>query len=167
MSIFACFSAFSFKSKKIAWILLPLNCNFSGLGWDVLDFSKPVGRGGFGAHSNSKLVSQFLQTIFMCHKMSQNSTVFSVSYSSDCRWTSSLIKKYTKNLVQVTWLTQIIGLRQKIVVWTHIPLQSSKLTIFNDFNFTLIIITYKVTNASSSASNWEKNPKQQSFEVKP
>ena len=64
--------------------MLPLNCNFSGLGWDILDFSKPVGQGDFGAHSEPKLVSQFLQTKFLCHKMSQNSTVFSVSYSSDC-----------------------------------------------------------------------------------
>ena len=37
------FQHFSLKSCKIAWILLPLNCNFSGLGWCILDFSKLVG----------------------------------------------------------------------------------------------------------------------------
>ena len=39
------------KTSKNAQILLPLNWNFSGLGWCILDFSKPVGQGGFGAHS--------------------------------------------------------------------------------------------------------------------
>ena len=72
------------KTSKNAQILLPLNSNFSGLGWCILDFSKPVGQGGFGAHSKPKLVSQFMQTKFLCHKMSQNSTVFSVSYYRDC-----------------------------------------------------------------------------------
>ena len=42
-----------------------------------------MGQGGFGAHSEAKLFSQFMQTKFLCHKMSQNSTAFSVSYSSD------------------------------------------------------------------------------------
>ena len=56
-----------------------------GLGWGILDFSKPVGQGGFGAYSEAKLVSQFMPTKFLCHKMSQNSTVFSVSYSRDCK----------------------------------------------------------------------------------
>ena len=48
------------KTSKNAWILLPSNWNFSGLGWWILDFSKPVGQGGFGAHSESELASQFL-----------------------------------------------------------------------------------------------------------
>ena len=65
--------------------MLPLNCNFSGLGWWILDFSKPVGQGGFGAHSEARLVSQFMQTKFLCLTMSQNSTIFSVSYYRDCR----------------------------------------------------------------------------------
>ena len=56
--------------------MLPSSCNFSGLGWDILDFSKPVGQGGFGAHSEAKLVSQFMETKFLCHKMAQKSTVF-------------------------------------------------------------------------------------------
>ena len=43
-----------------------------------------MSQGGFGAYSEAKLVSQFLQKNFKCDKMSQNSTVFSVSYSSDC-----------------------------------------------------------------------------------
>ena len=43
-----------------------------------------MGQGGFGAHSEAKLVSQFMQTKFLCHKMSQNSTVLTVSSSSDC-----------------------------------------------------------------------------------
>ena len=72
------------KTSKNAQILLPLNCNFSGLGWGILDFLKPVGQGGFGEHSEAKLFSQFMQTKFLCHKMSQNSTVFSVSYYRDC-----------------------------------------------------------------------------------
>ena len=81
------------KISKNAQILLPINCNFSGLSWCILDFSKPVGQGGFGAHSEATLVSQFMQTKFLCHKMSQNSTVFSVSYSRDCTY---------KNLSQST-----------------------------------------------------------------
>ena len=72
------------KNKQKRQILLPLNCKISGLGWGILDFSKPVGQGGFGAYSEAKLVSQFMPTKFLCHKMSQNSTVFSVSYSRDC-----------------------------------------------------------------------------------
>ena len=47
------------KTSKNTQILLPLNWNFSGLDWGILDFSKPVGQGGFGAHSEPKLVSQF------------------------------------------------------------------------------------------------------------
>ena len=43
-----------------------------------------MGQGGFGAHSEAKLVSQFMQTKFLGHKMSQNSTVLTVSSSSDC-----------------------------------------------------------------------------------
>ena len=78
------FQHFPLKLRKIAWILLPLNCNFSGLGWWILDFSKPVGQGGFGAHSETKLVKQFLQTKLLCNKMSQNSTVRPVSSYSDC-----------------------------------------------------------------------------------
>ena len=70
------------KTSKNAWILLPLNCNFSGLGWCILDFSKPVCQVGFGAHFDAKLVSQFMQTKFLCHKMPPNSTVFPVSYST-------------------------------------------------------------------------------------
>ena len=81
------FQHFPLESCQIAWILLPSNCNFSGLGWGILDFSKPVGQGGFGAHSEPKLVSQFLQTKFLCHETPQNSTVFSVSYSRDCSTT--------------------------------------------------------------------------------
>ena len=34
--------------------MLPLDWNFSGLGWCTLDFSKPVGQGDFGAHSKAK-----------------------------------------------------------------------------------------------------------------
>ena len=49
-----------------------------------MDFSKPVGQGGFGAHFEAKQVSQFMQTKVLCHKMSQNSTVWAVSYSSEC-----------------------------------------------------------------------------------
>ena len=77
------------KISKNAQILLPINCNFSGLGWCILDFSKPVGQGGFGAHFEAKLVKQFMQTKLLCHKMSQNSTVRPVSSYSDC--TSSMI----------------------------------------------------------------------------
>ena len=47
-----------------------------------------MGQEGFGAHSEAKLVSQFMQTKFLCHKMSQNSTIFSVSYSRDCKYKS-------------------------------------------------------------------------------
>ena len=65
--------------------MLPLNCDFSGLGQCILDFSKPVGQEGFGAHNEAKLVSQFIQTKILCHKMSQNSTAFSVSYYMDCK----------------------------------------------------------------------------------
>ena len=65
--------------------MLPVNCNFSGLGWCILDFSKPVGQGGFRAHSEAKLVSQFMQGKFLRHKMSQNSSVMTVSYYTDCR----------------------------------------------------------------------------------
>ena len=80
------FYHFSSKTSKNASILLPLNWNSSRLGWWILDFSKAVGQGGFGKYSNAKQVSQFMQTKFSCHKMSQNSTVLAVSYSSDCRY---------------------------------------------------------------------------------
>ena len=43
-----------------------------------------MGQGGFGAHSEAKFGAQFMQTKFLCHKMSQNSTVLTVSSSSDC-----------------------------------------------------------------------------------
>ena len=72
------------NKQKIAQILLTLDCNFSGLGWWILDFSKPVGQVGFGAYSEAKLVLQFIPTKFLCHKMFQNCTVFSVSHSRDC-----------------------------------------------------------------------------------
>ena len=51
---------------------------------------------GFGAHSEDKLVSQFMQTEFLCHKMSQNSTVTTVSYYTDC--TSKFFGQTQKNL---------------------------------------------------------------------
>ena len=54
------------------------------MGWWISDFSKPVGQGGFGEHSKAKWVTQFLQTEYLGHKMSQNTTVWPVSYSSDC-----------------------------------------------------------------------------------
>ena len=47
------------------------------MGCGISDFLKFVGQGGFGAHSEAKLVTQFLPTKFLCHKMSQNSIVFS------------------------------------------------------------------------------------------
>ena len=78
------FQHFPLELSQIARILLPLNCNFTGLGWGILDFSKPLGQVGFRAHFEAKLVSQFMQTKFLCHKLSQSSTVFSVSYSRDC-----------------------------------------------------------------------------------
>ena len=74
------------KISKNAQILLPINCIFSGLGWCILDFSKPVGQGGFGAHFEVKLVKQSMQTKLLCYKMSQNSTVRPVSSYSDCRY---------------------------------------------------------------------------------
>ena len=43
-----------------------------------------MGQGDFGAHSEAKLVSQFMQTKFLCHKNSQNTPIFSVSYYRDC-----------------------------------------------------------------------------------
>ena len=61
------------------------NCKFSGLGWWIFDFSKLVGQAGFGAHSEAKLVSQFMQTKFLCHKKSQNTPILSVSYLSHCK----------------------------------------------------------------------------------
>ena len=85
-AIFLDFTEKCWKTSKNAQILLPLNCNFSALGWCILDFSKPVGQEGFGAHSEPKLVSQFMHTKFLCHEMFQNSTVFSVSYSRDCTY---------------------------------------------------------------------------------
>ena len=45
-----------------------------------------MGQEDFGKHFKAKLVSQFMQTKFSCHKMSQNSTVLAVSYSSDCTY---------------------------------------------------------------------------------
>ena len=48
------FSHFPSKSSKNASILLPLNCNFSRLGWCISDFSKPVGQVGFWAYSKAK-----------------------------------------------------------------------------------------------------------------
>ena len=41
------------KSGKNASILLPLNRNFSRLGWWILEFSKAVGQGGLGEHSKA------------------------------------------------------------------------------------------------------------------
>ena len=49
------------KSSKNASILLPIDCNFSRPGWWISNFSKPVGQKGFGAHSEAKKVSQFMQ----------------------------------------------------------------------------------------------------------
>ena len=43
-----------------------------------------MGQAGFGADSEAKLVSQFMQTKFLCHKKSQNTPILSVSYLSDC-----------------------------------------------------------------------------------
>ena len=42
---------------KSSWndsILVPLNSYFSGLGWSILDFSKPVGQRSFRAHYKAK-----------------------------------------------------------------------------------------------------------------
>ena len=50
-----------------------------------------MGQGGFGAHSEAKLVSQFMQTKFLCHKMSHNSTVLTVSSFNDCMCCHSLV----------------------------------------------------------------------------
>ena len=83
-AFFHVFLHFPLKSSKNAQFLLPLNCYFSGLGWWILDFSKPLGRGGFGAHSEANLVSQFMQTKFLGHKMSQNSTIISKSIVRNC-----------------------------------------------------------------------------------
>ena len=69
-AIFLDFKGKCWKISKNAQILLPINCNFSGLGWCILDFSKPVGQGGFRAYSEAKLVSQFMPTKCLCHKMS-------------------------------------------------------------------------------------------------
>ena len=44
-----------------------------------------MGQAGFGAHSEDKLVSQFMQTKFLCHKKSQNTPILSVSYLSHCK----------------------------------------------------------------------------------
>ena len=52
------------KIKVKCSIFHTLNCNFSGLSGRILDFSKLVGRVGFGAHSKAKKVSQFTQTEF-------------------------------------------------------------------------------------------------------
>ena len=54
------------------------------MGWWISDFSKPVGQGGFGAHPKAEQVSQFMQTKFLCHKNSQNTPIFPVSYYRDC-----------------------------------------------------------------------------------
>ena len=66
------------KTSKNARILLPLDWTFSGLEWWILDFSKPVGQDCFRAYSEAKLVSQFMQTQFLFHKVTQNSTFFQI-----------------------------------------------------------------------------------------
>ena len=86
------------KISKNAQILLPINCIFSGLGWCILDFSKPVGQEGFGANFEAKLVSQFMQTKFLCHKKSQNTPIFSVSYYSDCTYALCVPKPFERHL---------------------------------------------------------------------
>ena len=48
------FSHFPSKSSKNASILLPLNYNFSRLGWCISDFSKPVGQAGLLAYPKVK-----------------------------------------------------------------------------------------------------------------
>ena len=50
-----------------------------------------MGQKGFGAHFGAKLVSQFMQTKFLCHKMSQKSAVFLVLYSRDCTYLLSSV----------------------------------------------------------------------------
>ena len=77
------------KSSKNASFLPPINCNFSRLGWWILDFSKPVGQGGMWAYFKAKKVSQFIQTKVLRHKMSQNSIVTTISLYSYCPWARS------------------------------------------------------------------------------
>ena len=72
------------KPTQNASILLPLNFNFLRLGCPISNFSKPQGQAGFGAHSKAKWISHFMQTKYLGRKMSQNTTVQPVSYSSDC-----------------------------------------------------------------------------------
>ena len=55
-------------SSKNAWILLPLNCKFSGLGWWALKFIKPCGSRGIGAYSEAMVVSQFMQVKLLLFK---------------------------------------------------------------------------------------------------
>ena len=43
-----------------------------------------MGQGGFGAYPKPKKTSQFMQTKCLCHKKSQNTPIFPVSYYSDC-----------------------------------------------------------------------------------
>ena len=96
--------------------MLHINWNFSGLGWCILDFSKPVGQVGFGAHSEAKLVSQFMQTKSFCHKMSQNSTVFSVSYSSDC---TCIVREVHSPHFYVQIFREIDSFNDKSCNWFH------------------------------------------------
>ena len=56
------------KLIKNASILHPSTCNFSALGWWILDFSKPVGQEGLLAHSEPKWVSQFMQLQSLIHR---------------------------------------------------------------------------------------------------
>ena len=88
------------KTSKNAWILLPLNWNFSGFGWWISDFSKSVDQYGFGAYSEVKLISQFMQTKFLCHKVTQNSTV---SYSRD--WIVWIFEWYERQKIDKIYLT--------------------------------------------------------------
>ena len=71
-------------SSKNAWILLPLNCNFSGLGWWILNLSKHVGQ--------EEALVHILKLSLFHNSCKQNcyvtkcpkTVIFSVSYSSDC-----------------------------------------------------------------------------------
>ena len=78
---FCFFSAFSCKIKQNYLNLASFKLEFLRIGLMYFRFLKAC---GFGAHSEPKLVSQFMQTNVLCHKMSQNSTIFSVSYYRDC-----------------------------------------------------------------------------------
>ena len=48
----------------------------------------PGGQRDFGTHSKAKHISQFMQTKFLCHKHSQNTPIFSVSYYRNCTFTT-------------------------------------------------------------------------------